>query len=193
MKKALPFLFILLIHPIASKAQQRNEIKIDFFALLEPLAQVSYEHIWVKTRFAIEINLNYNWQNPDVLLTLGQVPEDLRFEIKTIGFQLGLRHYFQANTGDRRFFGSVFYSNEFKIDSDQEYLNYYQAVYGKPAFDPKWRRSVVGVLAGYKWLVREQLVVEPLLGIGYNLLPIFNRLRRSDATVFINLNAGYRF
>ncbi|GAB4489397.1 MAG: hypothetical protein OHK0019_06930 [Saprospiraceae bacterium] len=193
MKKVLLFLFIHIVHPIDTKAQQRNEIKIDFLALLEPMAQVSYEHIWVKTRFAIETTLNYNWQDSDVMLTLGQLPADSKFEMKTIGIQLGARYYFQHNADDRRFFGSIFYFNEFKMDSDEEYLKYYRAVYGEPVFDPKWRRSVVGILAGHKWLLKEQLVVEPLLGIGYNLLPIFDHRRRSDASAFINLNVGYRF
>ena len=63
---------------------------------------------------------------------------------------------------------------------------------GCPAFDPKWRRAAVGVFAGYKWLVREQLVVEPLFGIGYNFLPVIDHRRRSDVLAFINVNIGYR-
>jgi hypothetical protein len=113
---------------------------------------------------------------------------------RTFPFLLVLSlHPVTSNAQQENEFKSFFYFNEFKIESDPEYLIVYEKIYGEPAFDPIWRRSAVGILAGYKWLVREQLVLEPLFGIGYNFLPVFDHRRRSDVLPFINVNIGYRF
>jgi len=198
MKNLITFAILLL--PIILFSQGKNELKFDALGIFNQEYELSYERV-INKKLGVEIGFGYN-NNQYALDTIpidfsilqeGEIPY-LFFDKKSYTANLQLKYYpFQELMGEGLMFGAFLrYASAFQFE--QDFFDAYETYKGTAAPDPT-PSITVGGSVGYKFLWKQKIIIEPVLGIGTNLIRPYPN-ERGDAYLiggFFKIKGGYRF
>ena len=191
---------VILLLPITLFSQGKNELKFDAFGAFKQGYELSYERI-INNKFGIEIGFGFN-NDPYALdtipisttvLTSGETPF-VFFDRKSYTANLEIKYYpFQKTMGEGMMFGAFLrYASEPQFE--QNYFDAYELYKGSVAPEPTHSITVGGSF-GYKFLWKQRIILEPVLGIGVNLIRPYPNERGNSYLVggYFKIKAGYRF
>jgi len=184
-------LFLLLLLPIFCFAQKQHELKTDLISGLNRTISLSYEY-GLSQRIGLEADVQYEFQKRLSFERLGSPPQDSLYFFQYLHFTIGSNYYFFPKKGIDRFFLGFAISNSFRTKVDKDYISYQEEYYPNSFSDisKTWRSSSIGIKSGYKWLIKDSIIIEPELLLYYELRPIIGD-RHFDWDLIVNV--GYRF
>jgi len=193
-------LSVILLLPLFLFSQGKNELKFDAFGAANNGYELSYERI-INKKLGIEIGVRFN-NEPFALdtipinsavITSGETPF-IFFDRKSYSANFEMKYYpFQKIMGEGMMFGAFLrYTTEPQFE--QNYFDAYESYKGSAAPDPTPSLTVGGSF-GYKFLWKQRIILEPVLGIGVNLIRPYPN-DRGDSYILgglFKIKAGYRF
>jgi len=191
---------VILLLPILLFSQGKNELKFDALGLANKGYELSYERI-IKQKLGVEIGFRFN-NNQHALdtvainwstITPGELPY-LFFDKKSYMANIQIKYYpFQKIMGEGMMFGA-FLRYASKPQFEQSYFDAYEIYKGEAAPDAKPSITVGGSF-GYKFLWKQRIILEPVLGIGTNLIRPYPNERGDSYLLggYFKIKAGYRF
>lgn len=190
-------LSLALALPALLHGQSRHELKIDLYGpLFSDEAQLAYE-FKPNNKWGLELGLGYDWGgfSLDTILHVPGTPYNpqyAQFGRHFFNVLLSGKSYIAPKRGADRFFIGLYWWNQWEIYRDPAYDEYQERKYGLPVEWYTFRKSSLGIQTGYKWVIMEKLIVEPVFGIDADLLSFF---REEDYGIdaILLLKAGYRF
>ncbi len=195
MKKLLLFLSLAL--PAILLGQSRHELKADLFGpIFTDEVHLAYEFM-PNHKWGLEIGLGYEWGgfSLDTILHVPGTPYNpqyAHFGRHFLNLLLSGKSYLAPRRGADRFFLGIYWWNQWETYRDPAYDEYWERNFNRSVDWYTFRKSSLGIQAGYKWVIREKFIIEPLFGIDADILSFFRDEDYGvDAIVF--LKAGYRF
>ena len=178
-------------------AQIKHELKTDLFSLLGNNINLTYEcGIANKWGFEIENKYIFDEINFTTRTNFNSQFADTLYSFKQQYFELtvGSNYYFSHKKGSDSFFVGAFWINRFLTKWSEDYNDLWDAYYGgeRSTNDETWLSSRLGVKSGYKWIIKNNFIIEPELGIDYDLRA--QKLYDERAILWVPwINFGYRF
>ena len=179
--------------------QKIHEIKTDLLLPFVPGAHLAYEFIPQK-RLGVELEARYRWDVDgfyDRPNSCGGCNELTRVGQKVLTLTLNAKFYFLKNKAGSGAYAGAYMREDWQISRrDLAYEYFYIPEYFDGKAGPSQSRSLrsgVGVLAGYKFVLRQRWTVEASLGIDKNYRWLFGERSKGEELAGIpSLKAGYR-
>lgn len=194
---------LVLFCPMLLMGQVKHEIKVDGFSVYHNflfnkklLLQASYEAILNK-RIGLEAGLEYSWGITTLSKGFGASALWWKFDKEYIQFYVQGKYYFFPSTEGDRLWGGIYTFHQIETYKDSAFFDTATEynIEGYKTIDKPYERLELGLSVGYKLLIKNHIIIEPVFGMGvdfsaYLLPPEYKDL---DISGFYSLNIGYRF
>ncbi|MCB0548719.1 MAG: hypothetical protein KDD19_14155 [Phaeodactylibacter sp.] len=196
MKKML--LSLAMVLPALLFSQSRHELKVDLFGpIFTDEVRLAYEYM-PNRKWGIELGLGYYWGGLSVDTIFpapgpAYIPEYVQFGRHFLNVFLGGKYYVAPKYGADRFFLGLYWWNQWETYRDPAYDEYWERNFNRPVDWDTYRKSSLGVQAGYKWAIMDRFIIEPVFGIDFNFATALKEEPTFEIDAIFFIKAGYRF